>query len=74
MKSVYRILVTPYNYDYWDVFTEDEALFREISQYGYTDEASEGLGIERYEELMDSYNSPKFPYILLGEHNLRQPD
>lgn len=73
MQEVYRIIIKPYGYDHWDIFTKDKNLFNVISELWHTDEAREAIGDELWEELSDSdFITP--PYILLGETGLRQPD
>ena len=74
MQQLYRIIVKPYNYDHWDIFTEDKALFIQIRQFGDDDEAREFFGEEGWENITESYVDVKYPYVLLGETTLRQRD
>lgn len=72
MQEVYRIVVTPYSYDYWDIFTTDKEVFDKLCHCYCDDEAREAFGEEDWDILCDS-PSPCFPYIILGETQLRQP-
>lgn len=74
MQQFYRILVKPYNYDHWDIFTESKELFDRISQFADVDEAREHFGDERWDRMADTWISPKYPYVILGETELRQHD
>ena len=74
MQQYYRIIVSPYNYDYWDIFTESKEVFEAISCCDDVDDAREHFGNEQWEQLVDTWIMPSFPYIILGESNLRQRD
>ena len=74
MQELYRIIVTPYNYDHWDIFTEDKEVFDKLSQYYDTDEVIDALGQERWEQIADGFVLVKYPYVTLGECSLRQGD
>lgn len=74
MQQLYRIIIKPYSYDSWDIFTEDKDLFTQLSTFWEVEEVVEFLGEERWEELADSRIHPSFPYVLLGETTVRQYD
>lgn len=73
MQQLYRIIVKPYNFDHWDIFTEDKALFDLVSNYDSQDEAMDALG-ETWEVLVENDICVEFPYILLDETEMRQYD
>lgn len=74
MNEVYRITVSPYHYDTWDIFTKDKEIFDKLSQCYDTDKAAEVLGQDTWEELVDSWYNPGLPYVVLGETTLKQRD
>jgi hypothetical protein len=74
MREVYRIIVTPYHYDIWNIFTEDKELFGQLASCNDTDEARQLMGIIAWEELVEKYENIETPYVLLGEAELREYD
>jgi len=73
MQEVYRIIVTPYNYDYWDIFTTDKELFETLAGFVEINDGHDHFGPDRWDAIVDS-PSPSVPYVLLGEAQLRQYD
>ena len=74
MKSVYRIIISPYHYEFWDFFTEDKDLFDKLKDCDTMDDARTTLGSEAWDNLVDNYETVNPPYILLDELQLRQYD
>jgi hypothetical protein len=74
MQQLYRAIVTPYGYDIWNIFTEDKELFDKLSKFYSTDELIEEIGHEEWEKITDACLMPTYPYVLLGETELRQRD
>jgi hypothetical protein len=73
MQEVYRIIVKPYGYDHWDIFTEDKELFDSIRKLGNTDQVRAYLGADKWADLVDSdFAIP--PYVLLGETTIHHRD
>ena len=73
MQEVYRIMVKPYGYDHWNIFTKDVDIFNSLKSLGNTDQAREAFGSDLWDELCDA-DYPKTPYVLLGEAVLHQRD
>lgn len=74
MKQVYRILVTPYNYDVWSIFTEDKELFDTINGFTEYADGYDHFGHDEWQRIVESDMCLAPPYILLGETELRQYD
>lgn len=72
MQKLYRILVKPYSYDLWDIFTEDKEIFDQLKNLYDIDDARDKLGNAVFERLCDCSTRPTFPYILLDEIEVRQ--
>lgn len=74
MKQVYRIIITPYHFDIWDIFTENKELFESLKPARTVEDAIDILGVDTWEQLLESYMIIETPYILLGETQIKQPD
>lgn len=74
MRQVYRIIVTPYHFDTWSVFTEDAELFNTLKPARCVEDAITLLGVDVWEELVDGWDPVECPYVLLGEIIIRQYD
>ena len=73
MQQVYRIIITPYHFDMWDIFIEDKELFESLKPANTVEDAINILGVATWERLLDNYLIVEAPYVLLGEKHIKQP-
>lgn len=73
MEEVYRIIVSPYGFDFYNIFTKDQAVFDQFVQLGNVDQVINQLGHEVWDDLTANHVTEyEPPYVLLGETVLHQ--